>query len=454
MSVVPALPDVLHADLQDQILRICTELGCAGPMIMMMSFAGRLDEARLARAVRLMLDAEPILGFRFESHPIRPVWRRRDDLDSRGWCIVHEVEDPEALVRSLLTPRPEHLEQNFLVHLARHPGGDTVLIWMSHLIADGFATSQCASLLAMIYSRLAAEPDYQPERNIAPRDSQQWMADLTFRDMLRIIRRDVVDALQARGPVHGLNRDYETFRATPPADADFARHRIPAPVVTAMDRVAVTHGCTRNDLLSAAFIRAFADFAWQGPAAKARVGLTVDLRSYAPVRRRHATYSMVGITYVSVGPDLGATFNDTLALVTAVTRRQKKALMGAANPLYVRFLTRMSFRRKRAMVEQILRRTMRRPMPPTFSNGGRLNSAKLRFDGIAPADAGFVVYPCPLPLFLVGAMEYEGAVTLTACFQPAELSRERVQMLLQRVQREIPTDLAAAEAAFVVKEIA
>ncbi len=66
----------------------------------------------------------------------------------------------------------------------------------------------------------------------------------------------------------------------------------------------------------------------------------------------------------------------------------------------------------------------------------------------------FVVYPCPLPLFLVGAMEYEGAVTLTACFQPAELSRERVQMLLQRVQREIPTDLAAAEAAFVVKEIA
>ena len=47
--------------------------------------------------------------------------------------------------------------------------------------------------------------------------------------------------------------------------------------------------------------------------------------------------------------------------------------MGAANPLYVRFLTRMSFRRKRAMVEKILRRTMRRPMPPTFSNGGRLN---------------------------------------------------------------------------------
>ena len=72
MSVVPALPDVLHADLQDQILRICTELGCAGPMIMMMSFAGRLDEARLARAVRLMLDAEPILGFRFEVTPYPP----------------------------------------------------------------------------------------------------------------------------------------------------------------------------------------------------------------------------------------------------------------------------------------------------------------------------------------------------------------------------------------------
>ena len=110
MSVVSGLPEVLHTDLHDQLVRICTELGCAGPFIMVLPFAVPLDEARLGRAARLMLDAEPILGCRFEPDPVRPVWRRRDDLDRERWCVVHTVAHPEELIRSLLTPRPEHLD--------------------------------------------------------------------------------------------------------------------------------------------------------------------------------------------------------------------------------------------------------------------------------------------------------------------------------------------------------
>jgi NRPS condensation-like uncharacterized protein len=235
--------------------------------------------------------------------------------------------------------------------------------------------------------------------------------------------------------VHGFQRDYEGFRATTPASADFVNHRIPA---VAIDRAAAARGCTRNDLLCTAFLRAFADFAWQGPTAKARVGLAVNLRLYAPARRRHATCSMAGCSYISIGPDLGAAFDDTLARTTAVIRRQKKALMGAVNPLFMRYLARISFRQKRAWVEKHLRKTLRRPMSPIFSNGGRLPAAKLRFDGIAPVDGGFVNFPAPLPMFLVSAVEYKGVVTLTACFQPTELSQERVRALLERMEREIP----------------
>src|SRR3954451_13388935 len=98
MSVVSALPDVFPADLQDQIVRIYTELGCAGPLILVLSFADLLDEARLARAARMMLEAEPILGYRFEPDPVRPLWRRRSDLDRESWLVVHTVEDPEELI--------------------------------------------------------------------------------------------------------------------------------------------------------------------------------------------------------------------------------------------------------------------------------------------------------------------------------------------------------------------
>src|SRR5262249_35140630 len=179
--------------------------------------------------------------------------------DRRSWSRVHTAADPEQAIRSVLTPIPEHLDQTFLVHLIHHPGGDTLLLWMSHLIADSFATGECASLLAMLYTRLADEPDYRPEPNLAPRHRQQSMADLTFRDTLRIFGRDVADALRARGRAHAFERDYDAFRATVPTGADFVRHRIPAPAVAAIDRAAAARDCTRNDLLSTAFLRAFAD---------------------------------------------------------------------------------------------------------------------------------------------------------------------------------------------------
>jgi len=113
----------------------------------------------------------------------------------------------------------------------------------------------------------------------------------------------------------------------------------------------------------------------------------------------------------------------------------------------------MSYRRKCAMVDKLMHKVMSRPMAPTFSNGGRINAGKLRFDGNAPLDAGFAVFPCALPLFLVSAFEYEGAVTLTACFQPSEQSAERIRLLLDRVAGEVPVE-AAADPVLVEKAIA
>ena len=200
-----------------------------------------------------------------------------------------------ALVRSLLDPQTGASGAEFPEFIcARHPGGDTVLIWMSHLIADGFATSQCASLLAMIYSRLAAKPDYQPERNIAPRDSQQWMADLTFRDMLRMIRRDVVDALQARGPGAWVEtvRLRNVPRYSSGGDGGLCQTPHPSPCrhrYRPRRRDAWLH--TQRPTVRCLY-PGFRRFPGRGPRRRrGEFGLTVDLRSYAPVRHRHATYS-------------------------------------------------------------------------------------------------------------------------------------------------------------------
>jgi NRPS condensation-like uncharacterized protein len=438
--------DVIPADLQAQIVHLASEIGCAGPILMCMWFSTHLDPARLSRAARLLLDAEPILGCWFDTAPRQPVWRRRDDLDQMEWCVIHPEQDPDDLARALLTPIPEHLHQTFRLHLLPRAGGDVLMMWISHLLADSFAAAECASLLADIYSRLAGDAGYRPEPNPAPRENEPWMTEISWQDTLSIIRRDAIDAFQCRGPVHGFRRSYDAFQEAKPVTAEFVRYRISPEHIAVLDRMAAERRCTRNDLLTTGLLRAFADFAYQGPNAKAQVGLTVNLRTYAPARDRPATCSMVGLSRICVGPDLDSTFDDTLAQVTAVLRRQKKALMGAANPLMIRVLNAMSFAFKRAMVVRMIRRDMRQAMAPTFSNAGRISAARLHFDAASPDDVVFLVFPVALPLFLVGAVEYRGAVTLTTCFQPADLSPDRVRQFLERIVNEIPCNTGASMA--------
>jgi NRPS condensation-like uncharacterized protein len=436
----PAIREIYPADLQAQIIRLAAEAGCAGPVLFVMTFDGRLDPARLARAARLLLDAEPMLGCEFVPGPGRPYWRRRDDLDTAIWCVVQETDHPDAVLRQLMTPLPEHIERTIRLHLLRRPDGDTLVMWITHMLADAYAARQCAGLLGEIYSRLREEPGYRPETNPAPPMPDSWMRTISFGDTLRILRRDIADAREGRGMLHSFERDFATFARTPPAGADFVKVRIGPNALAGIDRAARQRGNTRNEMLTASFLRVFSDFAPRGPDAKAQVALTVDLRRFAPHSPQLRTYSMVGMTRVTVPYQSGDPFDKTLAQVKSVLDRQKKALMGAANPLLVRLFGWLPTRAMQAMIRGMVRKTIDRPMAPNFSNAGRAEPDGLRFDDTAPQECGLVVYPAGLPLFMVTAMEYAGALTLTCCFQPTDLTPDAVRGFLERVVNGCPAD--------------
>ena len=73
-STLP-IPARLPAEFQDQAVRILAGLRAAGDVQTVLVFRGSLDRDRLARAVRLMLDAEPVLGCRFDEE--EPAWVRQ-----------------------------------------------------------------------------------------------------------------------------------------------------------------------------------------------------------------------------------------------------------------------------------------------------------------------------------------------------------------------------------------
>ena len=431
---------VRRLGLEDEVIWICEDLGCAGPILLVMDFAGRLDERLLAHAARLLPAAEPALACRVEATPDGPVWRPLDDLDAASWFTLHETDDPETAIRAILTPRPEHHGSTFHLHLARHAHGDSLLLWLTHVIGDGFWTYECAYRLAGIYSGLAADPGYAPEPNTAPPVGLEWMDRLGWRDTWRITRRDLATALRSRGTVVGFRRDYDAYRAAGTPDAAHVVHRLSADTVATIDRAGV-RGVSRNDMLLAAFARAFPEFvggsATGSAGATVKIALTVDLRRFAEGRPLRAPGNMVGIAYVTLGSDLGPRFDDTLALVAAETGRQKRDLMGVGNPLFVKLLGALPYRWRRRLVEAILRRSMAKPLFPTLSNAGTVDAGRLRFAGAAPEAVEVAFYPPALPLFLVSVLRYRDTISLTACFQPADLEPQRVRGLLERIEREI-----------------
>src|SRR5262245_5397070 len=185
------LPDTLPAEFQDQIVALCAELGTAGTMHLVFRLPGRLDAARLKRAARLMIDAEPILGCRLDASGIQAIWRRHLDPDRIAWFEESTAENENAAIRDLLARMAPLDGALFTLRLLRQPARDLLAISVHHAIADGAAAFDCAYEIAAIYTALAADPAFRPDPNRASRDSFEWMQQFTWRDKLRLILRDL-----------------------------------------------------------------------------------------------------------------------------------------------------------------------------------------------------------------------------------------------------------------------
>lgn len=79
MNTKAEIPATLPVEFVDRTVYVGGELGFyraqLGGVVL---FDGRLDEARLGRALRHLLDAEPVLGCRLVANAVPPVWQRLD----------------------------------------------------------------------------------------------------------------------------------------------------------------------------------------------------------------------------------------------------------------------------------------------------------------------------------------------------------------------------------------
>ena len=439
-----ALPATLPAEFADEMLTLAREFGAPGIAHLFLPVATRLEPQRLARAARLLVDSEPVLGCRFEMTATGARWRRHEDPDRVAWLEIAQAPDFDTAVSSVMLSEETPGDRTVVVRLFSLPQHDLVAITLDHAAGDGAALLECAYQLAELYSILRDRPDHRPVPNLTPRDGFEWMQGFSRRDKARTLLRDLgaIGGAIGRagrrpsGIAHG--HTLESWKAVPRRAPTHIDRQVSATEFEAMGRFARANGSSVFTLLVAAMARAFVDFAGVDPGRPFQMQTVTDLRRFTRAHERPPLRNMVASASLLFDPARHAPFTATLENARRELDRMRWGMRGAMNPIAASLVQRLSPATKRQATEKALRGKFRRPVPLTFSHSGRVDERRLLFDGVAPDRVLLIGGWMPMPVLLIVGLEYRGALSLSVGFQDHDIPTARARAFLDGIVAQVP----------------
>ncbi len=403
---------------------------------------GRVDTVRLHRAVRLAMDAEPILGCRYVVEQGHPYWRRRADLDDLALCQVVEVDDAEPALSQFLVDSLDPAREPLLRIVVFRGERDTVCIKMTHTIADGRAYLQVLNLLAGLYRRLKDEPDYVPPVHHADRLLQRAIArHFTFRQRLQLLAKLIKGQMSAKSAfVLGDTQSGD-------AGCGYLMLKLPPRRSAALLEHGRTHGSTITALILAATCRAARGLFPLEGTGPIDFYTTFDMRRYLPDDLRYTPVSNIsGAKQLKIDVSEGQTFDAMASAIyqqLTTATKDPTAISGAhalffAVPVLASCLNAIPLSFVRPRVVKLTRRIRsRRQLQWVLGSVGTLPGAAIDFG--QPVDDAFFtgsIYFAPgISLAL-----YTFAETLTLCVGTCNrvIDPKLVRELFERIERELP----------------
>jgi NRPS condensation-like uncharacterized protein len=409
-----------------------------GQLHCIISFDGRIDESRLAKAVRLTLEAEPILGCQFIERWRRPYWQRRSDLDCIELFSLVETTLPEDEILKFMV-MPVDLSGHPLVRCRVIRGrSDTLCIKIDHLVVDAGGAKEYAYLLASIYRRLSDHPAFVPEPNVNGRRSMRQLGEqFGFMDKLKIIRRAFRDMKSLYFP--------RAHWAFPSCSADaseptYILRHIRQEQFLAMKRLGEKHHATINDMMLTAIFRALYDIIRPPPDVPLRLTNTVDLRRYMPSGKAEALCSFSGFSYPNIGTEPGTAFEDTLIKVRDDMNARKADYFGLGDLAQGMAVFKcLPFGLACALFQRAWGQMITAGiLPPDFTNMGAIDPGQLDFGAPGVTDARLTAGRTFPPFFGMGVSGFRESLTLSVGFCQTAVQRALVERFFDRIIRELP----------------
>jgi NRPS condensation-like uncharacterized protein len=428
MSAVP-IPARFPATADDVAIHVMRSFSQHLDLGFHLEFDGRLDPAILERAVRLSLDAQPVLGCALVTRSFSSSWQRVGDLDEHIPFSTLDTDDPERdSVRFRTTPIDD-AGPHVLVRLLRARETDYVSAVVGHDAADGQGLKQYAYLLADIYSRLLRDPSYVPVPDLRPRPSAKdvWANLSTGQraESKSVPSMTMPNWKAPRIAAEGRGRTIRELRVVP--------ERFRAAKEYGSDR-----GATVNALLLTAFFRAVADLYPPPSGQPMSLPFTVDYRRYLPAATdvpisNVAVSIWLGVTFVP-----GERFDATLARVEEQLSVWRAGTWGVQGLMQSTAVSKFGSGPTTAMMRAVMgSMSNSQRTSPVFTNIGVLDEHRLRFGDRVPVSAR-LNGPASFGASLVPTIStYRDELTVSMGFCDGDMDATAIDAVLTHMDKEL-----------------
>ncbi len=436
---IPDSPDVLPANGHD-IYNYIARYGMGNfHSQAILKLDGRLDFDRLVKAVRLSVDAEPVLGCRFvEGNP--PYWKRLENIDEVMFCSLEEVPDPNTTVQRFLeSPLDMDNDPKIKVKLIRSDECDIVGIKTNHACCDGTGIKEYVQLVTAIYSRLDGSGEaFVPipsERGRRDQDRLFESLGIEDPDSLWIPGSDILI------PTWAFPWKQDTSSTT-----RIAACRILSDQLDAINSYAKSRGATINDMILAAYYRAMLKMGQPVYGVPMGINLTIDLRRYLPDNKTEALRNFSGSVNTWLSMVENESFGETLSRVVYMMNEIKRGYPGLQSAIGLERLEKVSFKEALAYYKATSGISKNRAKCPVYdgnrciaslSNIGILSKQLIKMGDVNVSDYYIIPPIVSAPGLLLVANTYNGIMTLAAGFFENTVLFSDVERLLSNIKHEM-----------------
>lgn len=420
-----AVPKRLPAELYDKMNYMCRR-----KMDRIARFEIEYDFIPNIRALKTVLvcliESAPVFHSKFVDNHINPYWK----VSNYHIDDIFSVKETEDLLRSadefLLQDIPVTNNVQIKIGLFFCEGKSRLCFAFNHMCMDGGGLKLFLSNLFGSYN------EYIKNGTVSLFYSDKSRAyDRVYDDMSKDDRKAAKKLF-----ANVSSKDEHILPFTERKETDkkmLVRKKIGADVFNSVRLKAKAHGATANDLVSAAYIRAFYDVSGCKESEKITASCAVDLRRYIN-HPENLGYTNHTTFMPCVVESMGKTMADTLkAVVKSTTQTKKDKFMG----LHGIPLLNMGFSTMVYAQAEFITSLFYNVANLSVSNVGAIDPYMLAFDNAFPTAVWVGGAAKEKPCAAMNALSYDGDLMLSICVRGNDSDRKMLEKFLDRIEENI-----------------